>query len=215
MFGPHSILDHDIAPREAGLGYEYRKDEMIVIISFFSFLANHFPEVKSLHDNPKIMDNLPIYSRQQQTSILFLIFIEQMQLQHSRHGGQMMSKYERTLKRQVTLQIKENAPSPVFKNLFELQGSKLWKDIEEIRPVILERAKKFLHYADKMVYFKANPGFMNVATFNTQGNSFGEQALINNKQRMATVQCRDISLFAVMSKEDYLASIGKIEKKKL
>ena len=44
---------------------------------------------------------------------------------------------------------------------------------------------------------------------------FGEQALINNKPRMATVKCLEDCYFGVMSREDYKQSIGKIQKRQI
>ena len=42
------------------------------------------------------------------------------------------------------------------------------------------------------------------------GQSFGEQALINSKPRMATIQCVTPCFFAVLTKNDYQKSFGKI-----
>lgn len=44
------------------------------------------------------------------------------------------------------------------------------------------------------------------------GQSFGEKALIENKPRAATIRCREPCFFAVLSKNDYNSSIGKMQK---
>lgn len=47
----------------------------------------------------------------------------------------------------------------------------------------------------------------------TEGNSFGELALISNKPRAATIKCLENTDFAVMYKKDYLKVLLKIDEK--
>jgi CRP-like cAMP-binding protein len=47
----------------------------------------------------------------------------------------------------------------------------------------------------------------------THGMSFGEQALINLKPRAATIKCKEDSYLGVLSREDYNATIGKMQKR--
>ena len=49
----------------------------------------------------------------------------------------------------------------------------------------------------------------------TPGMSFGELALIKDQPRAASILCNTDCHFAVLSKEDYMNIIGKVEAKKL
>ena len=46
-------------------------------------------------------------------------------------------------------------------------------------------------------------------------SSFGEAALINKKPRGATIRCLEPCFMAVLSKEDYQKSLGKIQKQQV
>lgn len=50
-----------------------------------------------------------------------------------------------------------------------------------------------------------------VATL-TDGKYFGEQALLNNKPRAATIKCKTDCHIGVMTRPDYTISIGRIHK---
>lgn len=56
-----------------------------------------------------------------------------------------------------------------------------------------------------------NKNFYQVGTIET-GGFFGEQALLNNKPRAATIQCLTPCFFAIMDKHDYEKSFGKIQR---
>lgn len=43
-----------------------------------------------------------------------------------------------------------------------------------------------------------------------KGDTFGEQALLHNKPRAATIQCLEPCFFAVLSKSDYEKGVGRI-----
>ncbi len=45
------------------------------------------------------------------------------------------------------------------------------------------------------------------------GQAFGELALISSKPRAATIKCLEDSEFAVMTKQDYLRTLVKIDEK--
>lgn len=47
------------------------------------------------------------------------------------------------------------------------------------------------------------------------GSCFGEQALINNSARAATIRCMEKCHFGVLTKAAYQKSIGKILKKQM
>ena len=47
------------------------------------------------------------------------------------------------------------------------------------------------------------------------GKSFGELALIMQKPRAATIKCLDITYFATLDKQDFEASLARIEKKRI
>ena len=49
----------------------------------------------------------------------------------------------------------------------------------------------------------------------TQGYSFGELALLDNKPRAATIKCLTDCSFAVIGRADYQRCLQKIEKKKI
>ena len=48
----------------------------------------------------------------------------------------------------------------------------------------------------------------------TNGMSFGEQALINQKPRAATIKCLEDCYLGVLSRQDYNSTIGKMQKRK-
>ena len=53
------------------------------------------------------------------------------------------------------------------------------------------------------------------ATQLSDGDSFGEYALLNNQPRIASVQCINDTHLAVLSKESYMAILGRIENKRI
>jgi CRP-like cAMP-binding protein len=54
--------------------------------------------------------------------------------------------------------------------------------------------------------------FIEVITL-TDGNSFGELALINDKPRLATVRCKSLCTFAIFSKQQYRKVFETLAKK--
>lgn len=59
-----------------------------------------------------------------------------------------------------------------------------------------------------------DPGFFTIA-YLSDGQAFGEMALIHNKPRMATVRCVQKTHLIVLTKEAFEAVIGKMEKRLL
>ena len=54
--------------------------------------------------------------------------------------------------------------------------------------------------------------FVEVAQL-TEGQSFGELALLNNAPRAATIFCLSDCYFATLDKEDYVRVLKKVDKK--
>ena len=67
----------------------------------------------------------------------------------------------------------------------------------------------------KIPVLKNNEEILTTVDTRTTGDSFGELALIKDQPRSASVFCNTNCHFTVLSKEDYMAIIGKIESKKL
>lgn len=63
---------------------------------------------------------------------------------------------------------------------------------------------------EKLHYWENQPDMIEVAQLNS-GRPFGEIALVENKPRMATIQCITDCTFATMNREDFQKTLKKIE----
>ena len=61
----------------------------------------------------------------------------------------------------------------------------------------------------KQITELTNKNICEVGTL-TDGDSFGEQALINNKPRAATIKCKTDCYMGILTRHDYDKSVGKI-----
>mmetsp|Transcript_34688 Transcript_34688/g.53175 ORF Transcript_34688/g.53175 Transcript_34688/m.53175 type:complete len:408 (-) Transcript_34688:1254-2477(-) len=75
--------------------------------------------------------------------------------------------------------------------------------------------ERFKQAQSRIVNYRQDSNFKKVGTLKKKGDSFGEQALLNSKPRAATVKCASPCFFAVMNRQDYEKSLGKIQKKQM
>lgn len=71
-----------------------------------------------------------------------------------------------------------------------------------------------LEYLSTLSILKNMKWFVKVITL-SEGNSFGELALIHDKPRAATIRCESDVILGSINKGDYKNIIGKIEKRNM